>query len=119
MAYSDAKTIRLNDWPYVGAGDGNQISAWFSVDWLYNGKSLGDIVISNIGTNGALLGKLSVDARIMDDNIVYPTSMPASAALKVRFTYRFSGAAGADQIATLDLHLYGDGTYEQSGRWGQ
>jgi len=117
--FKDAVTIRLNDWPYVEALDGDQISAWFSVDWQYNGKSIGNVAISNIGTNGALLRKLSVDAKIMDDNIVYPTSNPTYAALKVRLYYRFSRAIGPDEIATLDLHLYGDGTYEQSGRWDQ
>lgn len=117
--FRDGPTIRLDNWPYVDALTSDRISAWFSVDWQYNDRSLGNVQISNIGTNGALLQGLQVDAKIMDDNIVYPHESPRYAALRIRFNYRFTRAIGSDWIAITDLHLYGDGTYETSSRWVQ
>ena len=117
--FRDAPTIRLDKWPYIEAVDGDQISAWFSVDWQFNGTSLGNVRITNVGTNGALLRKLRVSARIMDDNIVYPQNAPAFAALRVRLHYQFSRTIGSDAIAIQDLHLFGDGTFESSGQWEQ
>jgi len=117
--FQDAPTIRLNDWPYVDVVAGDRLSAWFSVDWQYNGRSLGNVLITNIGTNGALLRGLTVDAHIMDDNILYPPGNPTFAALRIRFNYRFNRAVGSDCIAITDLHLYGDGTFEKASRWEQ
>lgn len=118
-AFQDAPPIRLNTWPYTDAVNTDRLSAWFSVDWQYNGKSLGNVQISNIGTNGAWLRGLQVDAKIMDDNIVYPRENPTYAALRIRFHYRFTRLVGSDLVAITDLHLYGDGTYESSSRWEQ
>ena len=119
LPFRDAATIRLNEWPYVEALDTDRISAWFSIDWQYNGKSLGNVLITNIGTNGALLRGLEVDAKIMDDNVVYPPASPVYAALRIRFSYRFTRPILSDSIAVTDLHLFGNGTYEQTGRWDQ
>ncbi len=114
--YRDATTIRLDKWP-VSGGVIDDISAWFSVDWQYNGTSLGNIRIGNIGTNDAIGWALHVRAQIMDDNILYQPG--PCAALRVRFHYRFSRSIGSDVIAVTELHLYGDGTYEQSSQWLQ
>ena len=115
-AYRDATTIRLDSWPVAG-GLIDDISAWFSIDWQYNGKSLGNIRIGNIGTNDAIGWGLHVRAQIMDDNILY---QPGScAALRLRFHYRFSRSIGSDVIAVTEVHLFGDGTYEQSSSWLQ
>ena len=76
LAAHDAPQIRLNDWPFVEAVIGDRLSAWFSVDWQYTGRSVGNVQIANIGTNGALLRGLTVTAHIMDDNIVYPAGNP-------------------------------------------
>jgi hypothetical protein len=118
-AFQNGPTIRLDDWPYVESMAGDRIAAWFSVDWQHNGTSLGNVRITNVGTNGALLQKLQVSARIMDDNIVYPQNAPSYAALKIRLHYRFSRAIGSDAIAVRDLHLFGNGTYGLSGQWEQ
>ena len=118
-AFSDAPTIRLDDWPFIDVVRMDRLSAWFSVDWQYNGRSLGNVRISNVGTNGAMLRGLTVDARITDDNIVYPAGNPTFAALRIRFTYRFSKTIGSDSIAITDLHLYGDGTFEKTSHWEQ
>ena len=118
-AFSDAPTIRLDDWPFIDVIRMDRLSAWFAVDWQYNGRSLGNVRISNVGTNGAMLRGLTVDARITDDNIVYPAANPTFAALRIRFTYRFSKTIGSDSIAITDLHLYGDGTFEKTSHWEQ
>ena len=115
-AYRDATTIRLDSWPVAG-GLIDDISAWFSIDWQYNGKSLGNIRIGNIGTNDAVGWGLQVRAQIMDDNILYQPNQ--CAALRLRFHYRFNRSIGSDVIAVTEVHLYGDGTYEQSSQWLQ
>ena len=116
MAYRDAATIRLDDWP-VSGGLIDDISAWFSIDWQFNGRSLGNIRISNIGTNDAVGWGLSVRAQIMDDNILYQPNQ--CAALRIRLHYRFTRSLGSDVLAVCDVHLYGDGTWEKSGQWIQ
>jgi hypothetical protein len=114
--FTDAKSIRLDDWPFTTAPDGDDQSAWFSIDWQYNGTALGNIAITNVGTNGALLRKLYVEAKIMDDNKLYTNNC---AALRIRFNYRFSWMMGSDIIAIRNIHLYGDGTWESDGKWEQ
>jgi uncharacterized protein YycO len=117
--FHDASPIVLNQWPYLDALDGDRLSAWFQVDWQYNGTSLGNVRIRNIGTNGALLRGLNVEAKIMDDDIVYPADNGPYAALRVNFIYRFTRAIGSDAIAHTELHLFGDGNYEASSAWDQ
>ncbi len=114
--YRDAPTIRLDQWP-VSGGLVEDISAWFSIDWQYNGLSLGNVRISNIGTNDAVGWSLRVSAQIMDDNILYEPS--GCAALRIRFHYHFTRVIGSDHIAITDLHLYGDGSYEIASHWVQ
>ncbi len=116
VAFRDANTIRLNRWP-VSGGLIDDISAWFSIDWQFDGRSLGNVRISNIGTNDAVGWGLHVRAQIMDDNILYQPGQ--CAALRLRFHYRFSRSLGSDVIGVTDVHLYGDGTYEESSQWLQ
>lgn len=114
--YQDAPTIRLDNWPVTG-GQVDDISAWFAIDWQYSGQSLGNVRITNIGTNDAVGWSLNVRGQIMDDNILYPPNN--CAALRVRMHYRFSRGLGSDWIAITDVHLYGDGTHEISSQWVQ
>jgi hypothetical protein len=114
--FRDAPTIRLNEWPVAG-GMVDDISAWFSIDWQFNGKSLGNIRIGNIGTNDAVGWGLHVRAQIMDDNIIYPPNQ--AAALRIRLHYRFNRSIGSDVIAVTDIHLFGDGNVQQSSQWLQ
>ncbi|WP_168204234.1 papain-like cysteine protease family protein [Aliikangiella coralliicola] len=115
----DGTVIRLTDWPYIENYLTDQISAGFEVNWQYNGKSLGNILISNVATNDAVGWGLTVKAKIMDDNIVYPRNAPEFAALRVRFEYRFTRTIGSDKIAIRDLHLFANGRYNLTGRWEQ
>lgn len=117
----DGQPIRFTDWPMVEVGFlvTDEISAGFEINWQYNGKSVGNVMISNIATNDAVGWGLSVKAKIMDDNIVYPRDNPTFAALRVRFEFRFTHAVKGDKIAIRDFHLFGDGTYSDDGRWEQ
>jgi hypothetical protein len=118
---SDAKPIRLTGWPSVEVGFlvTDKISAGFEINWQYNGRSVGNVLISNIATNDAAGMGLVVKAKIMDDNIVYPRNNPTFAALRVRFEYRFTHFVRGDIIAIRDIRLFGDGTYSDDGRWEQ
>ena len=114
--FRDGATIRLDEWPVAG-GVADDISAWFKVDWQHNGTSLGNVRITNIGTNNSIGWGLHVRAQIMDDNQIYPPSN--CGALRVTFHYRFSRTIGSDVIAIREIKLYGDGTWETSGDWVQ
>lgn len=120
-ASSDGPVIRLTDWPWVDVGFlvKDRISAGFEINWQHNGKSVGNVLISNVATNDAIGWGLTVKAKIMDDNIVYPRANPTFAALRVRFEYRFTHLVKGDKIAIRDIRLYGDGTYSDDGRWEQ
>lgn len=115
--YTDAETIRLDDWPKLTGWYVDDIYAWFTVDWQHNGLSLGNVRIGNIGTNDAKLMKLKVRAQIMDDNILYEPG--GLAALRVRFHYRFGRTPGDDVIGVTELQLFADGTYLRKSDWLQ
>lgn len=118
-AAQDGTPIRLTDWPYVENHLNDRISAGFEINWQHNGVSVGNVQISNIATNDAVGWGLDVKAHIMDDDIVYPREAPHFAAVKVRFEYRFTRAIGSDSIAIQDVHLFGNGAHNVSGRWEQ
>jgi len=117
-AFQDAPPISLTDWPSSG-GAADSISAGFEVRWQYNGKSLGNVQVSNVTVNDAVGWGLQVKARIMNDSIVYPRETPQFAALRVRLEYRFTRGIGADQLAYRELHLFGNGRYNLTGDWTQ
>jgi Papain-like cysteine protease AvrRpt2/Trypsin-like peptidase domain/Protein of unknown function (DUF3238) len=116
-SFTDAATIRLDDWPKLTGWYVDDIFAWFTVDWQHNGLSLGNVRIGNIATNDAKLMKLKVRAQIMDDNILYEPG--GLAALRVRFHYRFSRTPGDDVIGVTELQLFADGTYLRKSDWLQ
>lgn len=113
--FHDAQTIRLVDWPYIDSKIGDRIQAKFSVDWQFNGVSLGNVRIGNIGTEDAIGWGLKVEARIMNDAILHG---PA-AALRINFNFRFTRAILSDKIATIELRLFADGTFSYSSNWEQ
>lgn len=115
----DGTVIRLTDWPYVENYLSDRISAGFEISWQYNGVSVGNVQITNVATNDAVGWGLSVKAHIMDDDIVYPRDNPRFAAVKIRFEYRFTRSIGSDAIAIQDVHLFGNGLHNISGRWEQ
>jgi len=118
-AFRDGPTIALDDGPWIENGFTDRITASFKIDWQFNGRSLGNVRIANTGTNDAVGWALSVEARIMDDNILYGPGTPGAAALRISFNHRFSRAIGSDRISITDLHLFGDGTFEKTTRWEQ
>lgn len=117
-------TITVKDWPEVTNGLGDSIYANFEIRFQYDGRSLGNISITNINTNDAVGWGLNVKAQIMDDAAAYtltsgPAGAPSFAAVKIQFYYRFDRSIGSDAIAIADYTLYGNGTYSSSGRWTQ
>jgi hypothetical protein len=114
--FRNAQNIRLEGWPWVQNLITDRISAAFEVNWQYNGKSLGNIRIANVGTNDAFGWGLDVEARIMNDSIVHPGGV---AGLLIAFNHRFTRPIGSDAIAVTELHLFGDGTYSSTSRWEQ
>jgi hypothetical protein len=112
----DAPAIRLDRWPVSGSLT-EAVSAWFAIGWQFNGTSLGNVRITNAGTQEAQGWKLAVRAEIIDDKTIHQPG--ACAALRVRLTYRFSTAGAADRVGITEICLYGDGTHEISSRWEQ
>ena len=118
-AFQDGPVIRLVGWPKFDVGGVDEISAGFEIRWQHNGKSLGNVQISNVTTNDAVGWGLHVKAQIMDDNIVYPRNNPSFAALRIRFDYRFHAVVGSDRLAFREVHLFANGSYNLSGDWTQ
>lgn len=118
-AFQDGPVIRLVDWPKFDVGGVDEIGAGFEIAWQHNGKSLGNVQISNVSTNDAAGWGLHVKAQIMDDNIVYPRNNPSFAALRIRFDYRFTAVVGSDRLAYRIVHLFANGSYNTSGDWTQ
>lgn len=117
--FHDGPVIRLVGWPKFDVGLVDEISAGFEIAWQYNGKSLGNVQISNVATNDAAGWGLHVKAQIMDDNIVYPRNNPTFAALRIRFDYRFHAVVGSDRLAYREVHLFANGSYNLAGDWTQ
>ena len=118
-AFQDGPVISLTDWPKFEVAHIDEISAGFEISWQHNGKSLGNVQISNVATNDAVGWGLHVKAQIMDDNIVYPRNNPTFAALRIRFDYRFTAVVGSDRLAYREVHLFANGSYNLAGDWTQ
>lgn len=117
LAFRDATTIRLDQWPNVDNERGERTCLWLSIDWQFNGSSLGNVRIANAGAKSATGQTLHATAQVLDDGVVSPPSAPTLATLLVRVTYRFASGSSPETTAMQDIRLYGDGTYETSGDW--
>jgi hypothetical protein len=114
-------TIPVEDWPVITNGFDDAIYADFEIKYQYDGRSVGNVMITNTHTNDAVAWGLTVKAVIMDDAAAYtrPGAAASFAAVKVQFYYRFDRIIRSDRIAITDFTLYGDGTYSKSSRWTQ
>ncbi|PCE24674.1 N-acetylmuramoyl-L-alanine amidase [Burkholderia ubonensis] len=113
----DGPTIRIADWPYLDDPGGQRVCAHFFVDWHFDGRSVGDVQIVNVGASDAPGHTLHVSARIDDDPQLYPPAKPLFGALRVHFAYRFVEPDASVHEAATELHLFGDGSYEQASHW--
>lgn len=114
--FVDATPISLN-WPVLSDSYIDDISAFFRIDWQHNGKSIGNVRITNIGTNDAIGWSLAVRGTIMDDNRLHPPH--DCAGLRITLHYHFTHVIGSDQIAMCDIEIFGDGTHTKNCRWIQ
>lgn len=114
--FVDATPISLN-WPVLSDSYIDDISAFFQIDWQHNGKSIGNVRITNIGTNDAIGWSLAVRGTIMDDNRLHPPH--DCAGLRITLHYHFTHVVGSDQIAMCDIEIFGDGTHTKNCRWIQ
>ena len=114
--FVDATPISLN-WPVLSDSYIDDISAFFRIDWQHNGKSIGNVRITNIGTNDAVGWSLAVRGTIMDDNRLHPPH--DCAGLRITLHYHFTHVIGSDQIAMCDIEIFGDGTHTKNCRWIQ
>ncbi len=118
--YRNATPIPVELWRENPIGD--RISAEFEVRWQYNGSSLGNVEIYNIGTKDAAGWGLSVKANIMDDAQVYTTVPPSDArfaGIRVHFYYRFTRFIGSDFLGEVNITLHGNNTYSYADKWLQ
>ncbi len=105
------------DWPVLSDSYIDDISAFFRIDWQHNGKSIGNVRITNIGTNDAIGWSLNVRGSIMDDNRVYDPN--GCAALRITLHCYFTHVVGSDQIALCEIRIFGDGTHTKNCSWVQ
>jgi hypothetical protein len=91
----------------LGPSGPDPLTAKFEINWEYNGLSLGNVRIANIGTDQS--GRtLAVDAQVIDeDDLFYRPSNCAG--LRVRFRFIYSGGGRGDAFRTVNVYLRGDG----------
>ena len=138
-----APTIRIRDWERGMIMD---CSADFDVKFQYNGNSIANINISNVGYDDSYAWRLRVTGEITPDNGIYDNrgGLPVfvdgwlrplklgeqiagvnmarkpCAAMRVRIEFNFSQwPAGGVHKGIVDLVLFGDGTHGRYGRWVQ
>lgn len=119
--YSD-KTLKITGpRAYTTALGIDALFADCSLDFQYNGRSVGNIAIGVVNNSDAVAGGLTVKAQIIDDANAYtaPGFTDPFAAVKVRFHYRFDYTAYDDEIAVSTVTLYGNGSHAFKFEWTQ
>jgi hypothetical protein len=99
-----AYTTRLDD----------EIGVNIEITFQYNGRSLGKIQVSIVGSEDAAFAGLVVTETIMDDANAYerPPNRTSFAAVKMRIHYRFTFSFFGDYIWMDEIVLYGDGKHD-------
>jgi hypothetical protein len=113
-----APTIRLEDWPFLQAANGEPARAGVVIDWRYDGAALGDIAISPGATNVPGGWSVHVAATIDDDLAASARPDHAGvASLAVCVRHVFTKPDQSTTSSTIELRLFGDGTIEQDHQW--
>jgi hypothetical protein len=88
------------------------------ISFQYNGHSLGNVQVSVVNANDAVVAGLVVKENIMDDANAYtsPPSTERFAAIKLRIHYFFTFSLRSSYIYIDDIVLYGNGNYAFSRR---
>ena len=88
------------------------------ISYQHNGRSIGNIQVSIVNANDAVVAGLVVKETIMDDANTYtrPPNTERFAAIKLRIHYFFTFTLRSNYIWIDDITLYADGTYARSRR---
>jgi hypothetical protein len=111
-----APTLMLQDWPFLHSETGDRVYAAVTVNWQYDGSAVGSIAITPGPANVPQGWSLHVAAEIADDQNQTMGS-GGVASLKIEVRHEFSMPAGGVVAAVVELHLFGDGTWEQGNHW--
>jgi N-acetyl-anhydromuramyl-L-alanine amidase AmpD len=113
QTFKDSPTIKLDQWPVLRDETSN-VSAFFAIDWMHNGRSVSDVRIRGTNVANGLM-PLDVRAQIIDDSALYQPN--DCAALKIKLTYNFQLEGKTEQVAATTVTIYGDGTHEIASEW--
>jgi papain like cysteine protease AvrRpt2/permuted papain-like amidase YaeF/Yiix C92 family enzyme len=107
------RAIQLDDWPLLRVADVD-VSLPITVAWRYTNGAVGDVSV-RAGAPATTAGwTLATSAEIVDG----PDS-PSVTAVTVNLRTVFSQTGRSDIVASTQLTLFGDGTYNRQDRWVQ
>jgi hypothetical protein len=97
----------------------DNIYADSEITFQHDGRTLGNLQIAVVTSNDAVGQGLTVKAQIMNEanSFVAAGSTTTVAAIRVRFSYRFTSPIQDDAIAFSDVMLFGDGSWSRTSRW--
>ncbi len=87
---------------------GRRMGASFSVEFFFNGYSVGPVMIDYKNSEDILGWKLNITA----DSFMIPSNTSVQQ-IEIRFTYRFSSPIYDDRVLRKTLTLRGDGSHQQ------
>ena len=96
-----------------GYGPLDTMTAYFTVDWEYDGLSLRYIRFYP-SVNTAILNDIEVTVNVIPSDKVFGAAPPYFAAINLEFVYRFVHKIDDDEIAVHHVALYGDGSSWQN-----
>lgn len=90
-----------------GYGPFDKMTAYFTIDWEYDGLSLRHIRFY-LSVNTALLNDIDVSVNVIPSDKVFGSS------INLEFNYRFIHKSDDDEIAVHHVAIYGDGSSWQN-----
>lgn len=101
----------------------DEISTDFDIKFQYDGRSVGNILITPVRTNDAFGAGLMVTATISNDARPYCPAMASTcddskkmAAVQIEFHYRFDNTIFADKIGITEVTVFGSGEWTHKSR---
>lgn len=107
------RSVNLDDWPYVPAGEG-EARLPLMVSWRYANGAVGDVRV-NAGEARSMPGWTH---RVTADITEGPET-PQVAAVRIIVCHKFGSSGRPEIVAVTELTLFGDGTYQRQDRWEQ
>jgi V8-like Glu-specific endopeptidase/cell wall-associated NlpC family hydrolase len=107
------RSVNLDDWPYVSAGEG-EARLPLMVSWHYANGAVGDVRIT-AGEARSMPGWAHRVTAVIADG----PETTQIAAVRAVVCHKFGSSGRPEIVAVTELTLFGDGTYQRQDRWEQ